>query len=69
MGQVKYINERPKVRVSSHYDPAQPWAREPRLSGVADLRSERRSRRRQLIIEIAVISFGLGWMAHTLILG
>lgn len=69
MGQVKYINERPKVRVSSHYDPAQPWAREPRLSGVANLRREHRSRRRQHVIEVAVLAFGLGWMAHTLILG
>ncbi len=69
MGQLKYINDRPKVRPSAHYDPNEQWAREPKLSGVIDLRSERRSRRRQLIIEIAVISFGLGWTAHTLILG
>ena len=58
-----------KTQVGAHHDPNESWAREPRLSGVADLRSERRSRRRQLVIEIAVISFGLGWAAHTLILG
>ena len=67
MGQVRQFKA--KVQVGAHHDPNESWAREPRLSGVADLRSERRSRRRQLVIEIAVISFGLGWAAHTLILG
>ena len=67
MGQVRQFKA--KVQVGAHHDPNESWAREPRLSGVADLRSERRSRRRQHVIEVAVLAFGLGWMAHTLILG
>ena len=67
MGQMRQFKT--KVQVGAHHDPNESWAREPRLSGVAHLRSERRSRRRQHVIEVAVLAFGLGWMAHTLILG
>ena len=55
--------------LSLHHDAAAPWAREPRLTPVVEIKRTKRMERRRLVIEIAAIAFGAGWVVRELLKG